>query len=325
MFGRLKKYGKVIYYKTLKYMLLFLRADYIISSHSETYTTNCFGKKQEYYRDLFDFKYVFLQHGIIRNDLSDWLNKYNKNIDMFVTSTKGEYNSIIKDYDYYYDPSVVKLTGLPRYDNLHNSDLKTKKQILVLPTWRAYLAGARIDGQRRLYNDKFKDSYFYKTYNSLINDKRIHEVLKEYGYKIKFCLHPSLSEQAKDFVSNEYVEICKGNIDYQYEFKTNKIMITDYSSVSCDFAYLKKPVIYLKGDKEEFYANHIYSEGYFNEEKDGFGPVAYDYEQAVNLVIEAIKNDGKMDKRYIDNVNKFFKFNDKDNCKRVYQEILNLK
>lgn len=321
---RLKKYGNVIYYNTLKYAMLFLKSHCIISSHSERYTTNCFGKKQEYYKDLYKFKYIFLQHGIIRNDLSDWLNKYNKNIHMFITSTKGEYDSITQDCNYYYDKKVVKLTGLPRYDNLYNNNLEVKKQIIILPTWRAYLAGARVTGQKRLYNDKFKESYFYKTYNSLLNDKRIIEVLKEYGYKMKFCLHPSLSEQANDFDGNEYVEICRENIDYQYEFKANKIMITDYSSVSCDFAYLRKPVIYLKGDKQEFFANHIYSEGYFNEEKDGFGPVAYDYEQAVDIIIKAIKKDGKMEEKYIKNVNKFFKFHDGNNCKRVYQEILKL-
>ena len=321
---RLKKYGKVIHYKTLKYMLLFLRADYIVSSHFDKYITNCFGRKQGYYADLFKFKYIFLQHGIIRNDFSLWINKYNTNMDMFVTSVKGEYDSIVNG-DYCYDSKVVKLTGLPRYDNLYRNNESPKKQILMIPTWRAYLMGAYIDGTRRMYNDKFKDSYFYKMYNSLMNDERIHEALKTYGYKIKFCLHPMLAAQIKDFKSNEYVEICKGNINYQQEFKENKIMVTDYSSVSCDFAYLHKPVIYIRGDKEEFFANHTCTEGYFDEEKNGFGPVAYDYEQAVNLIINAIKTDGKLEKKYEQNINKFFKFNDDNNCKRVYNEILKIK
>lgn len=321
---RLKTYGKVIYYNTLKYMLLFLRSDYIISSHFDEHIINCFGKNKNLYKDLFTFKYVFLQHGIIRNDLSSWLNKYNRNISMFVTSTKAEYESIIKD-NYYYDTKAVKLTGLPRYDNLYNNNEETKKQILIMPTWRAYLLGSKIDKHNRMYNDKFKESYFYKTYNSLLNDERIHQALKEYGYKMKFCLHPMIKVQQKDFKTNDYVEIISSNVDYQYEFKTNKIMVTDYSSVSCDFAYLKKPVIYIRGDKEEFYANHTYSEGFFDEEKEGFGSVAYDYEQAVEIIIKAIKNDGKMEEKYIKNVNKFFKFHDGDNCKRVYQEILKLK
>ena len=180
-------------------------------------------------------------------------------------------------------------------------------------------------GNRRMYNDKFKESYFFKMYNSLLNDKRIHEALKEHGYKIKFCLHPMLAAQVGDFDSNAYVEICQESINYTHEFKANKIMITDYSSVSCDFAYLHKPVIYIRGDKEEFYSNHTYTEGYFNEEKYGFGPVAYDYEQAVEIIINAIKNDGRVEEKYIQNINNFFKFHDANNSKRVYEEILKLK
>lgn len=322
---RLKKYGKVIYYNTLRYMLLFLKSTFIISSHSEPYTTNCFGQNLKWFKDLLKFKYVFLQHGIIKNNLSEWLNKYNKNIAMFVTTTEPERKSIIEDYPYYYDENVVKLTGLPRYDKLYKNDLQEKKQILILPTWRAYLAGPRISGtQKRTYNNNFKKSEFYKIYNLLINDERILEVLKKYGYKMKFCLHPSLAVQSKDFKSNEYVEVSNDNINYEYEFKTNKVLITDYSSVSCDFAYLKKPVIYLRVDKEEFFKNHIYEEGFFDEEKDGFGPVCYNYEAIVNTVVELIKNDFKLEEKYEKNIDKFFKYRDDKNCARVYKQILKL-
>lgn len=322
---RLKEYGNVIYYRTLRYMLLFLKSTYIISSHSEPYTINCFGKNLKYFKDLFKFKYVFLQHGIIRNNLSEWLNKYNKNIKMFITTTKLEKESIISKYDYYYDENVVRLTGLPRYDNLYENDLKTEKQIIVLPTWRSYLAGPRVNGtQKRMYNRNFKNSYFFKTYNSLINDKRIIDAMKKYGYKMKFCLHPSLAQQYKDFKSNEYVEISKEPINYQYEFKTNQVLITDYSSVSCDFAYLKKLVIYLKGDKDEFFKNHIYEEGFFDEEKEGFGPVCYDYETAINTIVNSMKDNFKVERRYKKNIEKFFEYRDNKNCERVYEELIKL-
>ena len=42
-----------------------------------------------YIRDLYKYKFIFLQHGIIKDDLSEWLNKFNKNLHMFVTSTDG--------------------------------------------------------------------------------------------------------------------------------------------------------------------------------------------------------------------------------------------
>lgn len=47
-------------------------------------------------KDLIRSKpFIFLQHGVIKDDISGWLNKYNKNISMFVTTTKTGTTSIL--------------------------------------------------------------------------------------------------------------------------------------------------------------------------------------------------------------------------------------
>jgi hypothetical protein len=61
------------------------------------------------------YKVAFLQHGIITQDLSRWLNK--KQLDLFVTSCRREYDSIVEG-DYKFTPREVVLTGLPRHDTL---------------------------------------------------------------------------------------------------------------------------------------------------------------------------------------------------------------
>ena len=49
-------------------------------------------------------------------------------------------------------------------------------------------------------------------------------------------------------------------------------MLTDYSSVAFDFAYLRKPIVYAHFDKEAFFSGeHSYTAGYFDYERDGFG------------------------------------------------------
>ena len=102
------------------------------------------------------------------------------------------------------------------------------------------------------------------------------------------------------------------------------MLISDYSSVTFDFAYLKKPVIYTQFDKEEFYKSHIYDEGYFNDKRDGFGPVCNKYEDTVTTIIDMLKNDCKLDKKYESRIKKFFKYDDHNNCKRVYEAIKNI-
>ncbi len=321
---RISAFAKVLNFDTFKYKVMFTLCDKIISSHADKFVYSCFGKSNDYMSNLLNFKFIFLQHGITGNDMSDWLNKHNLPFDMFITTLNIEYQSIINDPKYGYDKNVVKLTGFPRYDYLTNKD-KKYHSILIAPTWRAYLAPQIKPGeQERLYNPNFINSNYYKFYNKLFNDIEFINILKKYNYKIKFFLHYSLKNQLKDFKLNEYVEIIE-NPNYQYEFNHNDLLVTDYSSISYDFAYLKKPLIYNHFDKEEFYKGHICNKGYFNHEKDGFGKVVYDYDSLKNEIINLIKNDCKNPQKYIKRIENTFKYTDHNNCERVYKEILKLK
>ena len=96
-YKRLKKVGKVLPFLGWRYKILYLLADSVISSQGEEYIFHPFQKCSGLYRDMAQTqKFVFLQHGVIKDDLSGWLNRYNKNIAMFVTTTAPEYESILK-------------------------------------------------------------------------------------------------------------------------------------------------------------------------------------------------------------------------------------
>ena len=324
-FERIKKIGKVIKPNSLKHKIYFLLASNIISSQAGKNVIDIFDEKYDYIKDLLNFKFVFLQHGITKDNLSKWLYKFSKNIKLFVTAGIAEYESIING-DYGYTEKEVKLTGFPRYDKLIDIKVKKEKQIIIIPTWRKNIKGSYIEKtSESIYLDTFKNTEFFNFYNNLINDKRIIEVLKNNGYKCKFCLHPLLHEQYVDFKGNDYVEINHGFVDYQNEFAKNSLLITDYSSVFFDFAYLKKPVIYTQFDEKEFFSGeHTYEKGYFDYQKDGFGPVCFDYESSVKQIIKTIEKGCELDTKYIQRIDKFYKYHDNNNCKRVYEELLKL-
>lgn len=317
-YEKMKRIGKVIAYGSFKYKMCSLLASKIISSQADAWVTNAFGKSHSYYNDLFHFDFVFLQHGIIKDDLSSWLNYHDKNIRIFVTSANREWQSVL-DGNYGYDKKIVKLTGLPRYDNLIDD---SKKIIAIMPTWRQSLSG-EVDKNKgtRKYNPDFKNSEYFNFYNNLISDKRIIKVMKEKGYKGIFVVHPSHMENSVDFQANDTIDVVNGFADYQKIFKEANLLISDFSSVPFDFAYLYKPVIYTQFDKKSFFESHLYTEGYFSYEKDGFGPVLYDYESTVDMIIKYIESDCQMEKKYVRRVDKFFKYHDHNNCKRVYDEI----
>lgn len=134
-FERLSEIGKVVDYFSHKHKMLHLMADVIISSSGDDFIINPFRKFFAPYRKfLSEQKFVFLQHGIIKDDLSGWLNRYNKNISGFVTSAVDEYNSIVNGY-YFYDEETVWLTGLLRYDILYHDE---EKVITIMSTWSVF-------------------------------------------------------------------------------------------------------------------------------------------------------------------------------------------
>ena len=320
-FNRMKQYGNVVGYHTLKYKLLFLNAKYIICSHADVYVNNEFGKSRKFYVDLYKFEYIYLTHGVLLHDSSNWLNRVNKNIELNVVTSPMEYDSILKE-KYYFEPENLIKTGLPRHDNLLNENIKEENKILLMPSWRSKLAGELIKGtQRRKYNPDFINSEYCTFYNNLFKDTRLQTVLKKYGYKIKFCVHPSFRAQKEDFIGNEYVEIAI-DVNSQYETLSSKFLVTDYSSAACDFAYLRKPVIYANFDCDHIDDIHYYKKGYFDYDNDGFGPNCKSYEETINEIIKTIENNCKMEEKYIERCDRFFYYKDNHNAQRVYEAII---
>ena len=317
-YPRLKKTGKVLKYGSHMHKIKFLRSQVILCAAANDLVINAMGKDSLYYRDLLKYDFVYLRHGVSHNDQSGWINKLGKNIRILVATCRPEYEGILNG-DYDYTEREVRLTGLPRFDNLYD---EKQKEILILPTWRKNLQGKmEKHSSEREYVETFVDSDYCKFYNALINDERLLSVMEKYGYTGTFYLHPVFEKQYGDFHSSRLIKVGPGIADYQELFRRSAIMVTDFSSVAFDFAYLKKPVIYSQFDEAEFYKNHSWGKGYFTYREDGFGPITNTVEETVDELIYNIENDCKMRDEYVKKVEKFFAYTDRNNCRRVYEAI----
>lgn len=320
-FDRLSRSGNVIEFLGWKYKWLCLCGAKVISSQGEDYIYRPFRDYSYCYADLMQkTRFVFLQHGVIKDDLSRWLKRYNKNIHMFVTTTVPEYESIIQG-DYGYGADVVKMTGLPRHDRLYHDE---KKCITIMPSWRAYLVGeTNVQTGKREPADCFSDSQYCKMYSELLTNKALLDYSAKHGYKIRFMPHPNMSECTKMLrMDAEVLPVDGEKTAYRDIFAESDLVITDYSSVVFDFAYLRKPVLYFQADREEFFSgSHTYDKGYFEYERDGFGEVAYDTESLVRLIMEYIDRDCRLKDIYADRINTTFPYADKGNSKRVFDDI----
>lgn len=319
-FKRLQQYGKVVPFFSWKHRLLHLKADSLVSSQVNDFFFNPFRGAQRYYKNLMDqYRFVFLQHGIISNDLSDWLRKQKKYLHGFVVTTQEEYDRVrYGDYDY---TDEIWLTGLPRYDYLED---KSENIITLLPTWRMYLAKKQdpVTGYWILVDD-FKNTTYATFFRNLLSDERLNEAAERLGYRIQFKLHPSFTGLEHEFELPEYANIVGDDISYREIYSKSKLVVSDYSSAIYDFLYLRKPIIYAQFDADEFFAGkHIYDKGDFDYEIQGFGEVEYDLDGTVNRIIEYMENDCQLKDKYRERIDSFFVFNDKNNCERIYNKMM---
>lgn len=322
-FERISKIGKVVDHLSFKHKLLYLLCEANISSQADYITDNPFQGFLNPYRDIMvKHRFVFLQHGVTKDDISGWVNRYNKNISCFVTAAQLEWESIVNGI-YFYPSKNIALTGFPRFDWLYHDE---RKRITLMPTWRKYLAdGLNAGTGIWILGEKFIKSSYYQFYYGLLSHPRLLEAAREQGYKICFMPHPTIQPHLELFHLLDEIEVYGIDTSYRDIYAQSNLILTDYSSAVFDFAYLRKPVLYTQFDKEEFFkGEHVYTQGYFDYERYGFGEVEYDLESTVDRIIEYMKNGCQLKEKYRKRIDNFFAFNDKNNCQRVYEAIRNL-
>ncbi|EAJ0361242.1 glycosyltransferase [Campylobacter lari] len=310
---RLEKEGfALVDFGSFKFERIIKKSSKVISSHADEYLMKYITSRQQF---------IFLQHGVTQNDVSKWLN--NRKINLFFVSTQMEFNSIIKNYTHYkFGQKEVVLTGFARHDKLlQNKNINTK-QILIMPTWRQYLNGLMIgnSGVREL-KENFKQSEYFQKWNSLLNSVSLKKLCELYSYTIVFNPHPNIMPYLKEFNIPSHIKIANQDESLQVLFCNSSLMITDYSSVAFEMAYLEKPVIYYQFDKEEFFTSHTLQKGYFDYKKDGFGPVVKNQENLLKELENLLRNDCKPFGVYKDNIDSTFTFRDGRCCERIYKTL----
>lgn len=320
---RMAEIGPCVDAMSFRHKFLHLLCDVNISSQADGITVNPYDGHSEALQDLLvHTHFVFLQHGITKDDISGWLNRYNKNISGFVTAAKPEYDSIVNG-DYGYSADKIWLTGFPRFDRLYHREEKT---ITLMPTWRKYLM-ASFNGKTAVWTPvaNLEDSRYYQFYSGLLSSKRLIDLLEKTGYTLQFFPHPNLRLCNVQFQHDPRVKVLPSDVSYRDIYAESSLVITDYSSAVFDFAYLRKPLLYCQFDKDEFFSGeHVCTRGYFDYERDGFGEVEYDLESTIDRIIEYVENGCKLKPVYRERIDKFFAFNDRNNCKRVVEKISTL-
>lgn len=320
--NRLKGKGfNLIDHNSNEHKQLLLKCTKAISSHVGP-MINPFTDVKENYAN------IFLQHGVTKDDISNWIN--NCKIDLMITATDPEYYEITKDKSpYLYGHKEIKKTGFPRFDSLLQINQSSgNKKILIMPTWRKSISGVFVKkgSSERVLNPNFVETDYSKSINSLLNNKRLDELAKKHNLDVIFCPHPNMRPYLNHFKKSESVRIADINESIHDFLKESALLVTDYSSVAFDFAYMKKPLCYYQFDEDTFFSGeHTYGRGYYDYREHGFGPVLNREDDLISEIESIVKNRFEIvQNKYLENIEKTFSSIDQDNCKRTFDALIEM-
>lgn len=314
-YNKVKVLGKVIKYGGVSHWFYYIVADKNISSQKGGKPNSAVCYFFEVVLGLRKNNRVFLQHGVTINK-GEWLFYKNTKFKLFITATNQENDFINAEFGY--PKENVKLLGFSRFDNLHSLNVD-ENLILVMPSWREWLGREGKDNK----NLDFKESLYYKKWSEFLNSSKLSDLLNDYDKKLIFYPHRNMQKFLNCFsnANDRIIYADSKNYDVQTLLKNSSVLITDYSSVFFDFAYMKKPVLFYQFDEREFREKQ-YKKGYFDYKNTPLGYWADDLNGLINNLVGVLEN--KLIAPTELEFNNIFSLWDNENSKRIYETIKEL-
>src|SRR5690606_25132238 len=302
---------------SFKNYLLFFQADYTFHGHSLLY-------------DIVPSadKFLFLNRKTVITHVSHGIEGFKKILiqkedvpllkrtDYFNCASQYEYE--LKLNKWKIPEKKLILTGFPRFDRYPpNQPSKEVKNILMMMTWREWLFN--------LTKEEFIESPYFKNTTGLLKHQGIQQLLTDHNLHLNIALHPFMKKFESYFTGltdNEhgikFLDFNQETIEYSIDH--NDMLLTDITSVSWDFLYLNKPIIFYMFDQQEY----LEKRGtYLNLDSDLYGykadSIDHVYEYLKKIIEEKITYNEWYPKAsdYIDCF-------DQDNCKRLTERVMGL-
>ncbi len=262
-------------------------------------------------------KHVHLRHGVSYIDQSQWYNSPELYFNLLTATTFDEYKATVNNKSpYNYTSKDVKLLGITRHDALVPHIQKHKGTLLIMPTWRKYL-------QEYNHAEALAQSPYVQHWDAVLTCEKLRHMAEQHNLKIVFYLHNNMRDMREAFSNPKHITfVSQKDTTIQELFTEATLMITDYSSVSFEMAFLEKPLMYYQFDAQHFF-NHHWKEGYFSFQEHGFGPIATTHEELMKDVHESLEK-GHALEPYLSRMQKTFAHKDGNNCARTYAAMKQL-
>lgn len=310
----LRRLGHLIPHSSWRHKLLMLHAEVLADSHSLKYLLPRDWPAKNYERHLawrVGSIRVFLQHGIHLSP--EALNRRTTGYDIIITSAHEETAALERATGY---GNHLVETVLPRFDALvpHEST----RTVLMMTTWRRFLPSP----MHSPAVEPFEGSAYERFITSVLSSKALQNVLCAHDYRLVVVPHANIA----DCLAGLEPEHDRIVLDTSHEETVQDrlldcdVLVTDYSSVHFDVAYMGRPVIYAQFDRKEYEAKHAHR-SWFNFATDGFGPVVTTVDDLIAELDKTLSRGATRESHYTARAQRFFGAIDRHNTDRVVEAI----
>jgi CDP-glycerol glycerophosphotransferase (TagB/SpsB family) len=321
---------RLVHPGTLRHRLAYLHAQVVLTTQANPAAYNGLSGSVGFnFRDLFSARVVCIQHGLSMQDIARIMHRSHAGVERYYCASRYEVDNLLRP-EYGYTPDQIALTGIPRFDGLHSEPLR---RILVAPTWRPDVAGTAISlSESRPPSPDFLQTAFFRVYGDLLTDPGLLDCARSTGYRIELLMHPYLASNAEAMSERLHASDAPGDgaeavvrvvlpgVDASYEtlLEDADLMVTDYSGVQYDFAYMGKPVLYFHSP--EIPSN--YGHGAMDYPAMGFGEIATTGRELTDLLCDYMRRDCAISDTYRARIDSFFEYRDDKNCERIFTDLI---
>ena len=304
--------SNVIPFLSFRHLLYLLTASLYVASDSRLHAFAWKPMPNLISREINKHDIYFLQHGVLALKRVENLFGANGTSSMTYFTASSELEKEIIKKDFGYKPEQIPVTGLSRWDILQDKADPAHPSILIMPTWRSWLEDQT--------DEAFCQSSYYREYAALLNDQELRTFLHQTHTELIFYIHPKLREYISAFhIKDPQIHLIPfGNIPLDQLIMRCSMLITDYSSVSWDFYYLGKPILFYQFDLVKYNETNG---SYIDMEKELFGDRCMTREELLPKIYEYYENNFKEKTEYAEMRKKYFAYHDHNNRKRTYEFI----
>ncbi|WP_435201160.1 CDP-glycerol glycerophosphotransferase family protein [Janibacter sp. GS2] len=310
--------GQVIIHSSWRHRLMMLHADVLINAYSIKHMLPSRWHPSGYMRQgawRIGSVRVYLKHGVHLSPYA--VKRASGGYDLVATVGDREAEALAATSGYR-DQLVV--TGLARYDALVPPAVPSRT-ILFMPTWRRYLAPTLFSG-----SDETQVAYEGSTYERFMTDflgsEQLADLLEAHDLTLQVVPHYNLRTvlRTPEVVSARIDVLDAATADIPALLRSCDLLVTDYSSVQFDVAYVGTPMVYCQFDEGEYTTGHS-AFSWFDPRRDGFGPVTCDADTTVSAIEHYAERGFVREAGYGERVRSVFAHQDHHNCERLVESI----